>query len=77
MCKNIGPSLQFIRQFGPALRFYNPGLKVLKNQDPQGPISMNMQVFRKNSQEPIEVSPQEFKSTEQLLAEIKKIDSLN
>lgn len=26
MCKNIGPSLQFLRKFGPAIRYYNPSL---------------------------------------------------
>lgn len=28
MCKNVGPSLQFVRKYGPALRWYNPGLLV-------------------------------------------------
>jgi len=57
MCKNVGPSLQFIRQFGPALRYYNTGLKVEKNKDLEGPIAMVIQVFRKNVSEPVVIVP--------------------
>lgn len=24
LCKNIGPTMQFLRKYGPAIRFYNP-----------------------------------------------------
>lgn len=42
MCKNVGPSLQFMRQFAPALRYYNPDLNIYKNKDSEGPIAMTM-----------------------------------
>lgn len=57
MCKNVGPSLQFVRKYGPAMRWYNSGLAVEKKPDAQGPLAMTIQVFKKNATEPVIIVP--------------------
>lgn len=74
MCKNIGLSLQFVRQFGPALRFYNPDLRVAKTHSAEGPIIMEILVLRKEQSEPVKLMPNEYKSTEEILAALQKIN---
>jgi hypothetical protein len=76
MCKNVGPALQFVRQYGPALRWYNPELQLNKRASPEGPLAMVIEVYKANAAEPITVVPDDFKKPEELLDRIKVIDSL-
>ena len=65
ICKNIGLSLQFARKYGPAMRFYNPGLEFNRVHKPDGPILMEILVFRKDqgsNEEPSKVNPADYKS---------------
>ena len=57
MCKNVGVSLQFVRKYGPALRYYNPELAVAKTHSDEGPLTMEVLVFKKSSEDPVPVNP--------------------
>lgn len=43
--------------------------------DEKGPIAMEVHVYRKDSETPIKVNPDEFPKAEDLLEQIKKIDT--
>ena len=40
--------MQFVRKYGASMRFYNPELSVVKAMSSDGPIALEMHVFRKD-----------------------------
>lgn len=47
MCKTVGPALQFVRKYGPAIKYYNPDLTVVKDKNPEGPLMINFEIYKK------------------------------
>lgn len=47
-----GPAFQFLRKYGPSIRFRNPDLKLERVQTPEGAMIVRMLVYGKNVVEP-------------------------
>ena len=74
MCKNIGASLQFLRKYGPAIRYYNPELTLTRQQDEEGPLGMSFEVYKKGESTPTLIKLEKIKNNEALMMRVQEIN---